>query len=330
MLERKDSGKFGHWLPAWLLLGLIAVSGCTRALAEGWDTFVEWRGWNISSNEGLWAGRKHTAYPLTYLVDGDPNTAWVFSGIQAGAKDYSYYHPGPYHQWIQFDGRVYADRLSIMNGYNRSKKLFQRNNRITQINLIINEEPVKTVVLADRMGWHDISFPRQLCRSIRLVFTGVQKGPDNDTCISEVVLHDRGKKIDFGLPKMVLLSPGEVGDADWIDNYYIATVSGKIAFGVDGETLPAWSPSHRRIAFPDSKQSGGVWIRIVDLVEGRSIYYKRLAVLSKNDYILGLDDMKWTGETVLSVEITHPTGRKDNNGEEIETVYTRKIKIGGK
>jgi hypothetical protein len=314
-----------------LLISLIVMAACLPALAEGgWNTFIEWRGWRISSNEGLWAGHKHTAYPLTYLVDGDPNTAWVFSGTEAAVKDYKYYHHEPYHQWIEIDGHAYADSIRIMNGYNRSPELFARNNRITQIKLIINDKTVKTVDLSDKMGWHEISFPRRLCHSIKLVFTGIRKGSDNDTCISELALYDMGTKIDFALPKMVLYSTGETGDADAFDNNFIMTASGKIVFRMDDDTLPVWSPSRRRIAFADSRKSGEIWIRIVDVAEGRSICYKQLATLSKDDYIAVPDDMKWVGETTFLVDVAHPTGRTGKHGGDEETSYTRKIRIDRK
>ena len=65
---------------------LAALLVWVPAYAEGWSTYVEWHQWTIRSNEYLNVGQKHTSYPLTYLVDGDPRTAWVFSGTQASVK----------------------------------------------------------------------------------------------------------------------------------------------------------------------------------------------------------------------------------------------------
>ena len=51
-----------------------------EAFAYG-GTYAEWPGWRISTSENIYDDRqKYEHYPSPLMFDGDPSTAWVFSG----------------------------------------------------------------------------------------------------------------------------------------------------------------------------------------------------------------------------------------------------------
>ena len=286
-------------------------------LCDGTQTLIQWRGWRIQSNENLAIARKHTSYPLTYLVDSDPSTAWVFSGTKKGMKKGAYYEGAdPNHQWIQIDGSAVIDSVWVMNGYNRSPELFKRNNRIVQVKLFVNGKPVKIANLSDEMGWHKISMPRQPVYSLKLVFTGVRKGKDNDTCISELALYDGAQKVDMHLPKMVLFSPGQNTAQDW----YIVTLSGQKVIYWASDNSWKWSPSKRRIAGIDYSKKNGIWIRAIDLDDGRTLYLKPLRTHAKSDFLMNDEWLKWKGDSEMVVDVTHIEGNIKDGGA-VESEY---------
>ncbi len=58
------------------------------------------------------------------------------------------------------------------------------------------------------MGWQVIEIPRKAYRELRFVVTGIARGKENDTCISEVELFRGGDHIDLRMPKAVVASLG--------------------------------------------------------------------------------------------------------------------------
>ena len=199
-----------------LLPVILLLCACTVLWADGRPTQIRWYGWTVASDETFFDGRKHSSFPLTYLVDGDPSTAWVFSGKKMELKDPS--HNGEFSLMFQADKQITVDGIRIMNGYNKSKKLFLRNNRVTKVTISKNvyplypEKNIKTVGLSDSMGWHDISIPRQKVRSLGIAFNSIKKGTDDDTCISEIQLLDHGRPIPMNMPRAVIyLEGGDCG-----------------------------------------------------------------------------------------------------------------------
>ncbi len=189
-----------------LLIALVAVV-TTPGLCDGTATLISWPGWTCSSTEDLSLGRKHTSFPLTYLFDNDPATAWVFSGTGKHAETG---RTGFAIDLSRDEGEraVIVDGIWIMNGYNKSRELFARNNRITELQVYVNWKLVKTVALADSMGWHKISIPQQPVKDMALRFTKFARGRDDDVCVSEIALYDRGKKVGLKMPKAVEFTEG--------------------------------------------------------------------------------------------------------------------------
>lgn len=268
-----------------LIIAAILFVTALPAMCDGTGTLIEWPGWSVTSNEDIYIGHKHTSFPLTYLLDDNPATSWVFSGT--GKHDTS--EEAGFALTIARDpdmDPVEADGLWIMNGYNKSPELFKRNNRIIQLKLYVNETYLKTVALADAMGWHKISIPKQPLWNVKLKFTKFAKGKDNDVCVSELALYDGGKKIDLKMPKAVIYTPGsDCGDGQ---EFYLIDRTGKrLAEDSSEYRCREWSKSGRYIAGVEGSK---LWV--ADAMAGKVIMRKPLGSGSE-PYVTQL---RWQGE----------------------------------
>lgn len=247
-------------------------------------------------------GHKHTSFPLTYLFDDSPATAWVFSGtgkhVENGRTGFALALSRE-EKWKP----VTADSIWIMNGYNKTPELFLRNNRITEIKLDVNWKPEKTVVMADSMGWHKISIPRQPIREVALRFTKFEKGTDDDVCVSEIALYDRGKKVDLKMPKVVEFTEGD-GDCGCGQVFSLIDRSGKQLVSYDFESPCVWSPSRRYVA------SGGNGLWVVDASAGKIIMRRSLPGWT--------DITRWHGDDSLELTVS-----KSDNDFRTKTIRIR-------
>lgn len=298
-----------------VLISLLLVSG---VFADGYDTSISWKGWKISSNEDIFLSKKHNSYPLTYLVDGNPANTWVFSGT----GQHEMYDTRPKQPWIEIATSKIVDSIWIMNGYNRSRELFNRNNRIIQMQVVVNNRFVKTVELSDKMGWHKISIPRQRIHTLRLVAKKQIIGRDNDTCISELALYNSNKKIEMNLPKNVIYTTGaECGeDGEWA----IMSIAGRKLANWFGDRLYYSNKTGNLTAGLDvvNIYTGATWIWVLDRITGDLIYHKPPKLRYKDDYT---DDIEWIGNNRLKVFINHPKPTKDNPDN--ETYYVQVIEV---
>lgn len=264
------------------ILFAILILSALPALCDGTDTLIQWPGWTVSSTECIDYGHKHTSFPLTNLFDDNQDTAWVFSGLGVGWDGKA----GEFALTLERSecrGPVFADSIWIMNGYNKSQKLFLRNNRIIQLKLHINERFIKTVTLNDSMGWHKISIPRQSIKEIVLHFTKFQKGRDNDICISELALYNGSEKINFKMPRTVIYTPGS--ECGCGQAWYAVNWDGKRIASNDTEGLPRWSPNGKHVA-GFSQNSQNIWrLWVIDGINGRVIYDKASPVQEPFDLV---------------------------------------------
>ncbi len=156
--------------------------------------------WQISSSEVVGeedaTSRRFPHFKLAHLMDNDDATPWVFRG--AGKKNTFAPTWGKRHA-LQFDRDtpVEIDEVRLMNGYNKRRDLFWRNDRIVEIGIAADGKKIKTAVLSDKMGWHSVSIPRGKMSSVVIEMISVRKGrgKDNDLCISELAFYNRGKRI---------------------------------------------------------------------------------------------------------------------------------------
>lgn len=286
------------------------------ALCDGTDTLIAWPGWVVSSTEDLYMGHIHTSFPLTYMFDGDAASTWVFSGkgkrIDGSASGYAV-------TLARGDGAkpITLDSIWIMNGYNKSRELFLRNNRITQLKLYINSKFEKTVTLDDSMGWHKISIPRQPINEIKLVFTGFAKGPDNDVCVSEIALYDQGKMINMKMPKAVEYTEGN-GDCGDGQVFYVIDRQGKQIKDFDRQSPCVWSPSGRYIAAAPYLK---FWV--IDSSTAKVIMQQTLS----GDNWTWTEIDRWKDEHNVVITIEKSTPQKTKEGDYKTSYYTKTIKI---
>jgi hypothetical protein len=222
------------------------------ALADYVPTHIEWKDWWVASSENLYAGCIHTRYPLTHLLDGDPRTAWVFSGTgqcRDGWRSRQALALAPREPTV-------IDSLWLMNGYNKSRELFLRNNRVVQIRLSVNGKTLKTATLSDKMGWHKVSLPRQAVRHLQIEFTGLRRGRDDDLCLSELALYNNGRQIDMHMPSAVMFSEG--GRRGGSHRALVSHRGEIIARDDVGEGgMVAWSPNGRYVASVETVRPTG-------------------------------------------------------------------------
>lgn len=205
-------------------------------MADRMDTGWHWGSWTVETGEELFWGSKHTSYPAPYLFDDDPSTAWVFSGVLPeevdrlpgdaetrnswkeqmldGEKNYGS------RFWLTIDPKwpVTLDGLRIMNGYNKSAEVFQKNRRIVEVEIWAGnhwprpgEKPLTRVRLSDDMGWHNIPFPPTRFdqgQGLTIRFTKFVGAPSLDVAVSGLELLKNGKAIDLHVPQIVDFTTG--------------------------------------------------------------------------------------------------------------------------
>ncbi len=123
-----------------IVLAIIPLAYCS-AFADWCPTSVAWSGCVVFSNEDLYEGSIHTSYPLYFLFDGRPDTAWVYSGLPLSKRpntgDWEMSDPPSRilrpSFWCYFDKPIEISSVRIMPGYNKSSAVFSRNNRVTNL-----------------------------------------------------------------------------------------------------------------------------------------------------------------------------------------------------
>lgn len=261
---------------------------------------LDWRDWEVVSNEAWnYENGPMPRFPMKFsmlnLFDGDPTTTWVFRG--SGGNRYASLR-------LRSEGRVTIDGLWIMNGYSKRPDLFRRNDRVTELRLVMNRSTVKTVKLLDAMGWHKISLPRQDLKELRVEITGLREGegPDHDVCISEIALHNRGRKIDMRMPQVAVFS---IPATERAIGYVLSRKGNRLATGYYGEDLDIpWNASGNLVAGVELGSRGSrVWV--VDANEARIVYVKRFGVAAD------VTKLRWTGPRTLEADLCDT----DSNGE---------------
>jgi hypothetical protein len=127
-------------------------------------------------------------YSPYYVIDDNPNTAWVEGADGDGIGE---------SLILDFSYGVKTDSLAvyIRNGFQKSNDLFLKNNRVKELDIklfsVINnktEVVSNQVTLKDEMDWQTITLsPQNTFVKIELVIKSVYKGISyQDTCISDI------------------------------------------------------------------------------------------------------------------------------------------------
>ena len=191
-------GRFGAL--SMLCLATSAVFVRVQACEEEEVTSAQVGKWTISSSEVPGeedaTSRKYPHFKLAHMMDNNAATPWVFRG--QGQKNTFSPTWGKRHALSFYrDKAVEIDEIRIMNGYNKRRDLFWRNDRVVRMGIAVNGKKIKVANLSDKMGWHRVSVPRGKADNIVLEFVGVRKGrgADNDICVSELAFYNRGKRV---------------------------------------------------------------------------------------------------------------------------------------
>ncbi len=303
-------------LRPFVLLGLLGLAAA--AFADHQPTAIRWPGWTLSSGEETWAGAIHGSYPLQYLIDGDPATAWVFSGkpslahagIDTKLADRRYLA-------LASEEPVRIDGIRLMNGYNKSEEVFFRNDRVIELEVwnTATDKRLAKAKLPDARGWHTIRFPAVRTSNIRLKFTGLAPGVERDLCISELRLTHQGQDISFQMPSAILSTSGsDCGCGTTWD--VVSRRDTLIARGSGGESPdPVFSSDGRFVAgYDQTPKSLRFWL--VDLAAGKSVYTQTLFEQTREKPKWYPSQLEWTSRRTVQFELylTHPPTNAPEGG----------------
>lgn len=274
---------------------IVLTLAASFAFADYRPTGIRWHGWEVTTSENLFWGRTHRSYPLTNLLDGDPRTAWVYSGPRK-------HPPGEeprdrYAIEVLPSKSVTLDGLRIMNGYNKSDRTFANNRRVVKLTVFAADDwekkrPLKVAHLPDRPGWHSIPLPRRKYASgIRIVLNQFAGGKEQDIALSELQLTNRGRRIAMGMPRAVLATEGSSCGCGTI--WSAVTRKGEVIASSNWGELNGSSidPRGRYAAGVQRRDGidGRVWV--VDLRKGRLV--RSRPIRSKSDL-----ETWWKGRTL--------------------------------
>jgi hypothetical protein len=195
----------------------IAFLAAAAALcqADYQSASAVWKDWTIDLQSHPLGLRNH--YPISNLFDGDAATAWVFEHpTKTKEPDMP---PGPvkspYQITLTPNDPVVIDSIQLMNGYNKSRATFGRNDRALHVEVWARDENapegervIASSWLKDTMGWHMLRIPEKKYDSLTIVFSGIRKGKDSDLALSELCFISRGKQVPWHLPKVAMMTHG--------------------------------------------------------------------------------------------------------------------------
>ena len=118
------------------------------------------------------------SYVPENMIDGDRTTSW-----QEGAEDFGEGN----NITISFDSRTDISYIVIYNGNQYSEEYYYQNNRLKDINIIVEDEDFP-IELEDAMDPQIIKLDGvKECENISLEIVSVYAGSKyNDTCVSEI------------------------------------------------------------------------------------------------------------------------------------------------
>lgn len=158
-----------------IMVALLLVQTNTQAADYPTMTLikaVESSSYLVDSN------RPKLAYHPINLFDEDNNTAW-FEGVGGDGI----------HEWVEFTflRSIDIQGIEIVNGYGKSRRLFEANNRIKTLLIIINGRRKEVVSLKDAMEKQTIGINANDVTKIRLIIKDIYKGRKyEDTGFSEI------------------------------------------------------------------------------------------------------------------------------------------------
>ena len=145
----------------------------------------------IEASSFLWTdwNKFQENYHPSYILDGDPATAWVEGADSSGKGEWIRIHLSP----VEGATKV---RLRIQNGYHKSKALHRKNARLKKVEIVaLPGNHAHTAELADSMDWQEIAFeqPAGKLEAIELRAQEVYEGATyTDLCVSDLEIYVTG------------------------------------------------------------------------------------------------------------------------------------------
>lgn len=290
-------------------------------LADSIPTSIQTGKWTVETSEGIWAGSRHTSYPIWNMLDGRADTAWVFSGLAyptlseeergMGLRNEIYVRLKP-------DRPVVIDELRLMNGYNKSDDLYFKNSRITEVKIYAEDpwdypngdpvlrKPLRTVQLSDAPGMKSIVIPKRKYGELWVLVTGVKKGPVDDLCISEMMPRAGGRDL-VALGGVMQYSLGSDCGCSNTGAIYASDGRKLSEFDHSERLFESKSPDKRTLAILDPYQR----LVVIDIATGRILARKSVlpATRENGTYVGG---MSW----VDNRRIRYSVERKNKSREE--------------
>ena len=150
----------------------------------------------IEASSFLWTdwNKFQENYHPSYVMDGDPTTAWVEGADASGAGEWVRIHLSP------IEGAT-SIRLRLQNGYHKSKSLHAKNARLRSLEIrALPSRAAKVVELADNMEWQEVTFdlpsPGRV-EALELEAKSVFEGSKyTDLCVSDVEVFVTGLNVE--------------------------------------------------------------------------------------------------------------------------------------
>lgn len=120
-------------------------------------------------------------YSVNQLYDQNYSTCWT-EGVEGDGIGQTV--------TVNFESRVKINTLNIVNGYNKTYDLYQKNNRVKKVTLIFDDGSEETVELKDSFNIsQSISFTEKQTKTVKVRIDEVYKGTKyEDTCLTEMTL----------------------------------------------------------------------------------------------------------------------------------------------
>ncbi len=196
----------------WLVVGCV----------PGWAALngIVWPGWQLGTSETM----SSLHYPITQMLDGNPRTAWVFNRWGSGTKPAtmpvpddtfdSFEHGKGIFLYLTRDraAPIVCDGIGICNGYAKDRTTYLRNNRITKLTIfgyVVGAPHIwqQSYTLRETTALQRLPIPHLRLTELNLRVDGVAAGPDDDLCISELVLYHGAQPLAWRVPPAVLTTP---------------------------------------------------------------------------------------------------------------------------
>ena len=136
--------------------------------------------WVIIYSSSCLYGFNLSNYGEYNLFDKNANTAWVEGALDDGIGE-----------WVEFSFclPINISRIGIINGYAKSQNIYEANNRVKRLKIVVNSASCFEVELKDNvMDYQIINLPKEMSvERIRFIILDVYHGKKyHDTCISEI------------------------------------------------------------------------------------------------------------------------------------------------